>query len=190
MDNPQSTEEKTPFRLQPIHWLVLFGTTGSLLVIDQLTKTWVDTSFALYERRVPIEFLEPVFDLTYTRNTGAAFGLFDSASNLFLVVALIASMVIIYYYRQIRENAWIIRVAMGMQMAGALGNAIDRIMRGYVVDFLHVHYDPVGFDYPIFNVADMSIVIGVIVLILFLGQLDDTIESSEETNESVVSDSV
>lgn len=168
MDQPS-----TPHKTTPAQWALLFGTAAFLLLIDQLTKAWVVANFTLYERKVPIPFLKDVFDFTYTQNTGAAFGLFSSASNIFLVIAVIASSVIIYYYRQVEGQALILRIAMGLQMGGALGNAIDRVTRGFVVDFLHVYYEPFGFDYPIFNVADAAVVIGVLTLVVILWRTDE-----------------
>lgn len=153
-------------------WGLLFSVTGLFIVLDQLSKAWIVANFGLYESRAPIPALRDVFSLTYTRNTGAAFGLFPSASLFFLVVAVIATIFIMYTYRQVQGKnwrAWLSRVAFGLMMAGALGNAIDRVTRGYVVDFLHVYYAPLNFDFPIFNVADMAVVIGVGSLILFMG---------------------
>jgi len=147
-------------------WALLFGVVAVLLIADQITKALVVANLALYETWEPIPALRSVFNITYTQNTGAAFGLLPSASNFFLVVAIIASGVIIYYYRQIKEPAPFVRVALGLQLGGALGNAIDRITRGFVVDFLHIFYEPLGFDYPIFNLADAAIVIGVLVLVV------------------------
>lgn len=158
----------------PLQWAVLFLTVLTTITLDQITKLIVVRNLELYERVVPIPALERVFNFTYTRNTGAAFGLFSSASNVFMVIAFIASIVIIYYYRQVEGqtlSAWLMRIAMGMQMGGALGNALDRVTRGYVVDFIHVFYEPY-FDYPVFNIADSAVVIGVLTLIFLLWQED------------------
>ena len=78
----------------------------------------------------------------------------------FLLIAIVVVSAIIYYYRQLPSGVLGMRLALGLQMGGALGNAIDRINRGYVVDFLHVH------DFPIFNIADSAIVVGVGLLII------------------------
>lgn len=159
--------EVSPPKTALRHWLFLLLVACGVLALDQLTKWLVVQNLALYETWVPIPALEGVFDITYTRNTGAAFGVFSSAGNLFMVFALIASVFILYYYRQIEGEAWLLRATLGLQLAGALGNAIDRITRGYVVDFIHVFYEP-HFDYPIFNVADSAIVMGVGILMLLL----------------------
>lgn len=151
-----------------------------MILLDQLTKSWIVANFSLYETRTPIPALKEVFNMTYTQNTGAAFGMFQSAGNFFLIVAVVATVVIFYYYRQIRGSAWLMRGAMGLQLGGALGNAFDRITRGYVVDFLHVFYDPLGFDYPIFNLADSSIVIGVVVLVILIWLEDDPTQAKTD----------
>jgi len=158
--------------------------TGILLVIDQLTKAWVVANFVLYERKIPIPALQDVFNFTYTQNTGAAFGLFQGVGNFFLFAAIIASTVIIYYYRQLPTGYPLIRVAMGLMMGGALGNAIDRVTRGFVVDFLHVFYEPLGFNYPIFNIADAAIVIGVGMLTILLWGKDDLFDSEKSSEGS------
>ena len=154
-----------------LHWAILFGVALTLIVIDQIAKAIIVANFELYETWIPIPALGRVFDITYTQNTGAAFGMFSSAGTFFLIVAGIATLVIIHYYRQIDEDAWPLRLAMGMQLGGALGNAIDRLTRGFVVDFIHVHYQP-HFDYPVFNIADGSIVIGVGMLLLLIWRED------------------
>ena len=169
-----------------MQWAILFGTALLLIVIDQIAKALVVENLLLYETWIPIPAIDDFFEITYTQNTGAAFGLLKSASNAFLVIAIVASAVIIYYYRQLRSRAWLLRVAMGLQLGGALGNAVDRVTRGFVVDFLHVYYEPIGFDWPIFNLADAAIVVGVLVLILLLGREEksDLPETASQEVES------
>lgn len=137
------------------HWLLLFGVAALALISDQLSKWLVVRSLELGETWVPIPLLEGIFDLTYTQNTGAAFGLGQNFSYGFLLIALVVSAFIIYYYRQLPPHSWIIRVLMGLMMGGALGNAVDRVTRGYVVDFFYLH------GWPIFNIADSIIVVSV-----------------------------
>jgi len=179
----RSDEHTEPRHTTLFQWSILFGMAGLLLVCDQITKALVVDRMYLYETWVPVKALKNVFDITYTQNTGAAFGLLPSASGLFLLVAIIASFVIVYYYRQIRGSAWLLRVVMGLQLGGALGNAIDRVTRGFVVDFLHVFYKPVGFDFPIFNLADSAIVIGVGLLVIILS-LEPETKPTDSTSPS------
>lgn len=161
-------------------WSLLFGIAIFIILADQLTKTLVVANLSLYERWIPIDALSRVFSITYTRNTGMAFGMFQSGGMLFFLLAIIASLAIVYYYRKITGNAWLVRVAMGLQLGGAMGNAIDRLTRGYVVDFLHVYYEP-HFDFPIFNIADSAVVIGVLLLILILWHTDENPQTTEES---------
>lgn len=154
-------------------WLVLAVIVGLTLIADHLTKRFVVNSLAYGESWTPFAFLEGIFDITYTRNTGAAFGMGQRFSNVFLIIAVIVVAAIIYYYRHLPEGIWLVRLALGLQMGGALGNALDRIFRGYVVDFFHVH------GFPIFNIADSSIVVGTIILVAVLWW-----EDQQQSNES------
>jgi signal peptidase II len=162
-------QESSSSKTTTFQWAFLVSVALFIIALDQISKAIVLANLELYETWVPIPALSRVFEFTYTRNTGAAFGILSSASNFFLIIALVASVVIIYYYRQIDNSAWLIRIAMGLQLGGAIGNAVDRIVHGYVIDFIHVFYEP-HFDYPIFNIADSSIVVGVIVLMILLWQ--------------------
>ncbi len=169
-----SSERTTP------RWYLLFVTAGCIIGFDQFTKALVVANLDLYEKWIPIDAFGRVFSFTYTRNTGAAFGMFQSGGMLFLVLAVIASFAILYYYRQIEGSAWLVRLALGLQLGGALGNAIDRVTRGYVVDFLHVYYEP-HFDFPVFNIADSAIVTGVLILIALLWNADSKENPQEDS---------
>ncbi|HVO70863.1 MAG TPA: signal peptidase II [Aggregatilineaceae bacterium] len=139
-------------------WLLLIGVPLLVILVDQASKAYAVAHLALYESWMPFDLLEPLFRFTLVRNTGAAFGLFPQGGSVFLIVAIVVSVVITYYYRQMPSGAWLTRLALGLQLGGALGNVIDRIRLGYVVDFFHVEY------WPVFNVADSCIVIGVTLL--------------------------
>jgi len=143
-------------------WLLLIGVTLLTVVADQASKAYVVAHLGLYESWMPLAFLEPVFRFTLVHNTGAAFGLFPQGGSIFLIIAVVISVVIVYYYRQVPSGAWLARLALGLQLGGALGNVVDRVRLGYVVDFLHVEY------WPVFNVADSCIVIGVTLLALLM----------------------
>lgn len=158
-DNTSSNIKDEQSLTSLTQWIFLFTIASFAFFIDQLSKWMVVQSLDYQETWVPIGFLEGIFDFTYTRNTGAAFGLGQNLSDVFLVIAVIVCLFIIYYYRQIPEGNLFIRLALGLEMGGALGNAIDRVRLGYVVDFLHVH------GWPVFNLADSMIVLGVIILI-------------------------
>jgi signal peptidase II len=136
-----------------------------VLVLDQATKAIVEHTMRLYES-IP---LLPFFSLTYVRNTGAAFGVLAGLPvvlrlPLFGVVTLIAVWALVSYLRQVRPDETWMAVALGGVVGGATGNLVCRIRYGEVVDFLHLHYR--GFDWPMFNVADSAITVGVALVLL------------------------
>lgn len=141
-----------------IHWLFLVGVTLVAILADQITKTYVVAHLDLHESWVPLEAIEPLFRFTHVHNTGVAFGMFQGGGLVFIVLPFIVSAVIVFYYRELPAQAWLVRLALGLQMGGALGNLIDRLRHGYVVDFFNVEF------WPVFNVADSCIVIGVALL--------------------------
>ena len=146
--------------LIPLFWLI------AVVVADQLTKWWVVTSFAHYEIRT---IIPGFFNLTYITNTGAAFGLFAGRQTLgrqvfFLVVAMAALLVMFFSYRHYRSQGRLFLHAIGLIAGGALGNMIDRLRVGAVVDFLDFYVK--GLHWPAFNVADSAITIGVGLFIL------------------------
>jgi signal peptidase II len=159
-------------------WLLLALVAGLTILADQVSKAYIAAHLALHESWMPLDFIEPVFRITHIRNTGAAFGMFPQGGSIFLIIAVIVSTVIIYYYRQIPGHAWLVRVALGLQLGGALGNVVDRVRQGYVVDFLNVKY------WPVFNVADSSIVVGVALLALVM--LREDMVAARQKKQSLI----
>lgn len=137
---------------------------GALLIVaaDQWTKHLVRADLAIGESWAPISGLAPYFRIINWHNTGAAFGLFPDGGLIFTVIAVIVSGAILYYYPQISGSSRLLRVALILQLGGALGNLVDRLSRGPVTDFISVG------TFPVFNVADASISTGVALLILAL----------------------
>lgn len=128
------------------------------LALDQFTKWLVVTSLALGESIYPLPALSRLFSLTYVTNTGAAFGLLKEAGMVFVFVAIVVITIIVLYMRRVPADQQLVRVALGLQLGGALGNLIDRLRLGHVVDFIDLKF------WPVFNVADSAIVIGVALL--------------------------
>lgn len=154
-----------------------------ILILDQATKLYVDARFELYES-VPV--IKGWFHLTYIRNKGAAFGIFaDSAVRIpfFIGVTIIALLVIVWYLRRLRADQQLATFALALVFAGALGNLIDRIRLGEVIDFLDVFWG--RHHWPAFNVADSAICIGVALLIWEMWQEERRIkrEKSAITEE-------
>jgi len=148
--------------------LLLAGTAVVLFVADQVTKALVVASLPFGARQ---EVLGDLVQLWHVRNTGAAFSLFPGATWLFFAVSAGALVMIAYFYRVFRARGMWIHVVLGAILAGTLGNLIDRLRYGYVVDFVSVGIGDVR--WPTFNVADSSLVIGIGVLVLYLSFVDE-----------------
>jgi signal peptidase II len=151
-------------------FLVLLGVAVAILVLDQLTKTWVATSLAEGGWWSPLPGLWRVFRITHITNSGAAFGIFPDRGNFFVVVAVFVALAIVLYYRYLPAGEWLVRLSLGLQLGGAMGNLLDRIRFGHVVDFVDI-----GF-WPIFNVADLAIVTGVGILAYCLWREDRAVQ--------------
>ena len=137
---------------------------GAGVLLDQLSKHYIDSTFELYQS---VTVLENFFHITYIRNRGAAFGIFsDNALRLpfFITVSLIAIVAIVWYLRQIRTDQVLSQLALGLILSGAIGNLIDRVRFGEVIDFIDVHW--YSYHWPAFNVADSAICVGVGLLLL------------------------
>lgn len=140
-------------------WLFLIGVALAVIALDQTSKAFVAANLSLYEQWAPLEALRPYFTFTYVQNTGAAFGILPDGGLFFALVAFVVVGMILYFYRQMPDQGWPIRLALGLQLGGATGNLIDRLRLGYVVDFFDFKF------WPVFNVADASIVVGVCLLL-------------------------
>ena len=150
----------------PFRYRLLLIVSAVILVLDQVTKLYIDHRFALYEA---VTVIENFFHITYVRNKGAAFGILaDSTIRVpfFITVATIAALGILWYLRQLRKDQRLLQFALSLVFAGAVGNLIDRIRLGEVIDFLDVHW--YQYHWPAFNVADSAITVGVGLLLLDL----------------------
>lgn len=152
--------------MAPKKWLPLIGIASLIVLVDQVTKALVVANLDLYEQWAPVESLRHLFTFTYVQNTGAAFGLFQDGGALFAVIALVVVGLIVYFYRELPDAAPLVRSALGLQLGGAMGNLIDRLTRGYVVDFFDFKF------WPVFNIADSAIVVGVISLVVLMWLAD------------------
>ena len=135
---------------------------GLVIAADQFTKYLVITGLDVYESWAPVPGLARWFDVHHVTNTGAAFGLFQNGNVLLVCVGVAVSVAIVIYYRYLPGGQWLVRLSLGLQLGGALGNLIDRLRLGHVIDFLDVHI------WPVFNLADSAIVCGVALLVLLL----------------------
>ena len=155
MTPKSSTEKRAGFR----NWLVLPALVLVIFAFDQFTKYLIRSNLAVQQVIAPIPALSHLFTLTYVTNTGAAFGLFPDRGLFFVVVAILVSLGIILYFHHIPDNEWLLKLSLAMQLGGALGNLVDRLRLGYVVDFVDFR------AWPVFNFADTFIVVGVGLLV-------------------------
>ncbi|MDD3815726.1 MAG: signal peptidase II [Desulfocapsaceae bacterium] len=153
---------------------------AAVVVGDQLTKLWILNSFSLYETQ---EIIPGFFSLTYLTNKGAAFGFLAGQTGawrhyLFLIFGAVALVVIVIAWFRMRHAYWLYSISLPLIGGGALGNLIDRVRYGSVVDFLDVYVGT--HHWPAFNVADSAISIGVVVFLLA-----NILEASEQGRSSV-----
>ncbi len=136
--------------------LLPFLILAVVIFLDQLTKYLVETRIPLYGVWAPIPALEGIFRIVHTANTGAVFGLFQGSGMFFAALAVVVAIAIAYFNMTLPGHQWLIRVALGLQLGGALGNLIDRLRQGHVTDFVDTG------PWYIWNLADLAIVSGVI----------------------------
>jgi len=152
----------------PISWkdsgLRWYWIAALVFMADQLSKLWVLSNFKLGES---IQIL-PIFNFTYVRNYGAAFSFLSDAGGwqrwLFTFIAIGFSLLLSVWLRQQSHKMWRLNLAYTLVIGGALGNLIDRLQHGYVVDFLHLYWN--NSHYPAFNIADSAICVGAALIII------------------------
>jgi signal peptidase II len=157
-------------------YLTLFAIGGAIIILDQITKTLVRMNLALGETWSPWEWLEPYARIVNWKNTGAAFGMLPSLGDFITILAIVVAIAIVYYFPQVPREDWTMRLAMGLEFGGAVGNLFDRLTIGWVTDFVSI------WRFPVFNVADLSITLGVIVLLLGVW--------SQERQKDLLADSI
>lgn len=136
--------------------------------LDRWTKTWVEQNVELYGTR---QVVGDYVRIVHTQNTGAVFGLLPERTTMLSVLSVFAVIAILYYYRQIASQSPLVAATLGMQLGGAFGNLYSRVVEGRVVDFIDVGI-PNGWRFWAFNVADSSIVLGIVFVTFLLWQQD------------------
>jgi len=143
---------------------ILLLATPVILMLDQLSKLYIDRSMKLYQS-IPV--IDGLFSITYLRNKGAAFSFLADASwrlPFFILVSLVALAVILVAFSRLRDGQRFAAVSLSLVFSGAAGNLIDRVRLGEVIDFLDVYWR--SHHWPAFNIADSAICIGVAMLAL------------------------
>jgi signal peptidase II len=141
-------------------YVFLLGIAAVIVVFDQWTKNLVRTQIPFGGSWSPWPWLEPYARIVHWQNTGAAFGMLQGFGLVFTVLAFIVSFAILFYFPRVPRSEWAIRFAMTLQLAGAVGNLIDRLTQGTVTDFVSLG------TFAVFNVADASISVGTAILVL------------------------
>jgi len=144
-----------------LRWLSL---SAIVVVLDQLTKVWVERSFELYERLAVM----PLFNLTLVYNEGAAFSFLSSAGGwqrwFFVVLGVVISLLLVGWLKRLDSSERLAAAALSLVLGGAVGNIIDRLFYGHVIDFIDIYYQ--SWHWPAFNIADSAIFVGVALLLL------------------------
>lgn len=147
--------------------LPLIGVAIPVLILDWVSKWLVQTHITQVTEVIPI--IPGFFNLRHDRNTGAAFGVLAGHRFLLILITIVALVFIFAYYLRFRESRWML-IALGFLLGGAVGNFIDRLYLGEVVDFLQFGIVSKGLFWPTFNIADVSVCIGAGMLIVYLFQ--------------------
>ena len=137
-----------------------------IIVIDQWTKWLAETKLTFHD---PVTVIEPFLNWTLAYNYGAAFSFLADAGGwqkwFFSGLALAMSLFLLIYLVKVPRQAKLLSIGLALMLGGAVGNLIDRLLHGHVIDFIHVHYAD-AWHYPIFNIADMGITIGVALIVI------------------------
>lgn len=152
-----------PFSFPPVAWTWLL-VSAAIIVLDWHSKQWASQALELYRPREVLSWL----NITLAHNYGAAFSFLADAGGwqrwFFVTLASVVSLALLVWLIRLPRKEWMTGLGLGLVLGGAIGNVVDRIRLGYVVDFIDVHFG--AWHYPAFNVADSAITCGVILLLL------------------------
>jgi len=162
-------------------WVVL-AVAGLIIALDQSTKDWVRDTIPEYTAMIPLPELGEYLVFEHVRNYGAAFGILQQQSLLFVAIAIVVAIAILVYVKYLPIDQRFVRILLGLQLGGAVGNLIDRLQQGFVTDFIKMGI-PGVYYWPNYNIADSSIVIGVIGLGIFI-LMEDMRKQREEQEEA------
>ena len=146
----------------------IYITAIIIFIIDQISKVIISSYIGLNSS---IRVIKNFFYLTYTNNTGASFGILKNSRVLLIILSIIALLILLRYISTFKETKYNI-LGLGFLMGGIIGNLLDRVLFGYVRDFFNFYI--IGYDFPVFNVADIFIVLGVFILIISILKGEDS----------------
>jgi len=145
-----------------------------IVIVDQITKFLTVQNISLGES---IEVIPGIFSLTYIQNTGAAWSILEGQMNFFYIITLIVVIMLIYFLHKEAKGEPLFALAISFMLGGALGNFIDRLHLQYVIDMFQLDF----ISFPIFNVADSALTVGVIIMLLYVIK-DEFFNKNEEEN--------
>jgi len=154
-----------------------FIITAVVIVLDLLSKFFIDHTMQMGQS---ISVIDKFFYITYIHNAGAAWGMLAGQQALFIGVSAVAAVVMILYFRDTEDDQVLSRTGIALVYGGIIGNLVDRLLFGYVRDFLDFFI--FGYDYPVFNIADVGVVLGIfcIIIDIVIGELRNDDESDED----------
>ncbi len=156
--------------------MVYFVLCIGIIVLDLLVKLWAKTDLSQIGS-IPV--WEGMFYLTYVENRGAAFGIMQNKVWFFVIVALVAIPVVVYVFRKYQNRSKTLNLGLCFILAGAVGNMIDRITLGFVVDFLDFRI----IDFPVFNIADIFVCVGAGLIAVFVVFIEEKLKSDPKEAE-------
>lgn len=142
-------------------WMFWLLPIAGLITLDQAAKAYISANRAVYSN---LEIIPGFFYLTYLENRGAAFSIMQDMRWVLVAITLVAVLVMARFF--MKFSSFRARLPLSLLMAGATGNLIDRVRQGFVVDFLHFY--PFGYDFPVFNFADICVDVGAVFLAIWL----------------------
>ncbi len=162
---------------RPAAFPTILGVAAIIFGLDQVSKFLILKHIPLGSSWDYLPGLARIFKLTFITNTGAAFGMFPQMGMALMGIAAVVVVAITLFYHHLPIDNILVRISLGLQLGGAMGNLLDRIIHGYVVDFIDI-----GF-WPIFNIADVSIVFGVSILAYILWNEDNDLSNENPADE-------
>ena len=142
--------------------MLLYGLISFLIIlIDQISKILISTAFSANTRHI---LIPGIINIVYRKNTGAAFSILSDHVMLLGIISTVFCIGVIVFFLKKKPSNPVLCTALSLIFAGALGNGLDRIFRGYVIDFIETAF----INFPVFNIADISITIGAIVLVIYV----------------------
>ena len=159
-------------------WMTLFA--AGIVAADQFTKYLVLQNIPLHSH---VDFLPGILNLTYVRNTGAAFSMFSDNRWVFMVFSVIAMMIMTYLLVKFHGRHWLLSVSLAAVLGGGIGNMIDRVLSGYVVDFLDFQF----MKFAVFNVADIFVTCGSVALAVYILFIEPKVEKRLQEQKEAAS---